>query len=346
MGPGRAGAEPGGRAPWRRTSAGYSPMARPGVAPGTSCARRRPTSSRSSTPPGGVRARRRARLGRGRRLGAGAWHPDRVRTLTALLRAASDGDDPVAPDQRAGPALVLHGPVPAALPARGVLLLAGGAARPALDAPARRPARATSSTTTSPGCGSRARSPGALGWYRALPWSCRRPGRERARAHPARVEYRRPVPRPHRHGGHASISAARLPARDPRGRHPLAPRAAADQRRRTGHRARPNQLASASSSPAGSRLPPTPHARRAGSARPRERRPHRSPAAPTAVVRGVHQLHPIPPRPRSTLPGAPRSSSTGRASCRRVNTRSGPSAVTRSRSGMRRPSSGCPSPRS
>lgn len=40
--------------------------------------------------------------------------------------------------------------------------------------------------------------------------------------------------------------------------------------------------------------------------------------------------------------GSPRLSSTRRASCSRVNTRSGPSAVTRSRSGMRRPSSGCP----
>jgi hypothetical protein len=42
----------------------------------------------------------------------------------------------------------------------------------------------------------------------------------------------------------------------------------------------------------------------------------------------------------------PRLRSTGRASCSRVNTRVGPSAVCRSRSGMRRPSSGCPSPRS
>ena len=42
----------------------------------------------------------------------------------------------------------------------------------------------------------------------------------------------------------------------------------------------------------------------------------------------------------SRPPGSPRLSSTGRASCSRVKTRSGPSAVTRSRSGMRRPSSG------
>ncbi len=48
----------------------------------------------------------------------------------------------------------------------------------------------------------------------------------------------------------------------------------------------------------------------------------------------------------STPPGAPRSSSTGLASCSSSKTRSGPSAVTRSRSGIRRPSSGCPAPRS
>ena len=49
---------------------------------------------------------------------------------------------------------------------------------------------------------------------------------------------------------------------------------------------------------------------------------------------------------RSKPPGAPRLRSSGRASCSRVKSRSGPSAVTRSRSGMRRPSSGCPSPSS
>ena len=48
----------------------------------------------------------------------------------------------------------------------------------------------------------------------------------------------------------------------------------------------------------------------------------------------------------SKLPGGPRLSSTGRASCRSPKARSGPSAVTRSKSGIRRPSSGCPSPRS
>src|SRR5262249_55965652 len=46
----------------------------------------------------------------------------------------------------------------------------------------------------------------------------------------------------------------------------------------------------------------------------------------------------------SKPPGSSKLSSTGRASCSRVKTRSGPSAVTRSRSSMRRPSSGCPSP--
>ena len=67
---------------------------------------------------------------------------------------------------------------------------------------------------------------------------------------------------------------------------------------------------------------------------------------PRAGVRGVDQPHPIRPRRDVEAPGSPRLSSTGRASCSRVKTRSGPSAVTRSRSGMRRPSSGCPSPRS
>ena len=96
-----------------------------------------------------------------------------------------------------------------------------------------------------------------------------------------------------------------------------------------------------------SRRPPTPHARRAGSARPRERRPRRSPAAPRrrrtrrrpTCTRSAHG--PDVDAARLTEVEQHR-----RASCRRVNTRSGPSAVTRSRSGMRRPSSGCPSPRS
>jgi len=48
----------------------------------------------------------------------------------------------------------------------------------------------------------------------------------------------------------------------------------------------------------------------------------------------------------SKPPGSPRLSRIGTASCSRVKTRTEPLAVTRSRSGMRCPSSVCPSPRS
>ncbi len=48
----------------------------------------------------------------------------------------------------------------------------------------------------------------------------------------------------------------------------------------------------------------------------------------------------------SDPPTWPRLSNTALASCSNSKTCTGPSAVTRSRSGIRRPSSGCPSPRS
>jgi hypothetical protein len=66
---------------------------------------------------------------------------------------------------------------------------------------------------------------------------------------------------------------------------------------------------------------------------------------PHPDMHSVDQLHSSRPGVMSNTPGSPRFNSTGRASCSKVNTRSGPSAVTRSRSGMRRPSSGWPSPR-
>src|SRR5215204_5253398 len=62
----------------------------------------------------------------------------------------------------------------------------------------------------------------------------------------------------------------------------------------------------------------------------------------SALISRTRCAHGVMSKP----PASPRLSSTGRASCSRVNTRSGPLAVTRSRSGMRRPSRGCPSPRS
>ena len=68
---------------------------------------------------------------------------------------------------------------------------------------------------------------------------------------------------------------------------------------------------------------------------------------PRAGVLGVDRPGPGPPTARRrTAPGSPRFSNTGRASCSRANTRSGPPAVPRSRSGIRRPTKGCPAPRS
>jgi hypothetical protein len=62
---------------------------------------------------------------------------------------------------------------------------------------------------------------------------------------------------------------------------------------------------------------------------------------PHTVVFGVDELNPIAPWRDVEAAGSSRLRSTGRASCSRVKTRTGPLAVTRSRSGMRRPSSGC-----
>ena len=109
----------------------------------------------------------------------------------------------------------------------------------------------------------------------------------------------------------------------------------------------PNQVVSASGSPGSVRSPtqatcPSGRINTAGGAvtSPSTGSSHTPAyAASTSCTRAAHGV-------MSKPPGSPRLSSTGRASCSRVNTRRGPSAVTRSRSGMRRPSSGCPSPRS
>ena len=93
--------------------------------------------------------------------------------------------------------------------------------------------------------------------------------------------------------------------------------------------------------------PPRPHARRAGPGQreapppsPRTGSSH-SPVCLASINRARSAQ-----REMSKAPGWPKLNRTGRESRNRPNTRSGPSTVCKSRSGMRRPSSGCPSPRS
>ena len=67
---------------------------------------------------------------------------------------------------------------------------------------------------------------------------------------------------------------------------------------------------------------------------------------PLANLFSIDQLDPIGPRRNFEAAGLTEVEQHRPGSCSRVNTRGGPPAVSRSRSGMRRPSSGCPAPRS
>ena len=146
-------------APSHPTSGATPPW--PGRAGGstTRCARRRPTSWRSWTPPGW-----RARTSSGHDWGGmvawalGAWHPDRLRTLTVLSvpHPAAMAKAMVTSDQALRSYYM--GRVPAAAPARAP---AAGPGRqgPARHAAQRRPLARGRRRTTSPGCRSRARSP-------------------------------------------------------------------------------------------------------------------------------------------------------------------------------------------
>jgi hypothetical protein len=67
---------------------------------------------------------------------------------------------------------------------------------------------------------------------------------------------------------------------------------------------------------------------------------------PHARVLGVDEPDSIRPRRDVETAGFTEVEEHGPGVVQQVNTRVGPSAVCRSTSGMRRPSSGCPSPRS
>ena len=67
---------------------------------------------------------------------------------------------------------------------------------------------------------------------------------------------------------------------------------------------------------------------------------------PRAMVHGVDQLDPVGPWRRVETPGPAEVEEYRTRGVQQAETRTGPSAVSRSTSGMRRPSNGCPSPRS
>ena len=171
----------------------------------------------------------------------GAWHPDRVRTLTVLSvpHPAAMAKAMVTSDQAA--AVVLHGRCsscpscpsgccwPGTARALRGMLRGGGLSR---EAAAHYVAR-----MQEPGALS-----AALGWYRALPFGARdRVGTVR-------------VPTLHvwstgdaflgraAHRGDGAVRRRPLPARDPGRRQPLDPGAGRRPRRRADHRARPHRL--------------------------------------------------------------------------------------------------------
>ena len=78
----------------------------------------------------------------------------------------------------------------------------------------------------------RMREPGALtaalGWYRALPWSCRDPVGTGSGADAARVEHRRRVPRPRGTEATAALRRRAVPARGAPGRRHWIPELAPD----------------------------------------------------------------------------------------------------------------------
>ena len=123
-----------------------------------------------------ARARRRPRLGRHRRVGARRVAPRPGAHADRGVGPPPRGDAEGLRHQRPGAALVLHGPVPAAAPPRAASC-SPRRAPAAPHAPARWAARRRGRPLRRSACASRARSPAALGWYRALPWSCARPGR-------------------------------------------------------------------------------------------------------------------------------------------------------------------------
>ena len=207
LGPGAPGAAPGaGCAPSPPTSAATPPWPGPRGRGRLPAARDRPpTSSRCSTPPGW-----RARTSSGTTGAAivawalAAWHPDRVRTLTALSvpHPAAMAQAMVTSDQALRSYYMAR--VPAAVPAR-----AAAAGRRRRGRCAGCCAAAGCPTRPSTHYVARMREPGALARAaRLVPRAAAerpRPGGHRARADAARVEHRRRLPRPRGHRGHRAV---------------------------------------------------------------------------------------------------------------------------------------------
>ena len=195
-----------GCAPSRRTSAGYSPMARPrgrrhyrlretagDVLALLDAAGPRAARTSSATTWGGMVA-----------WALGAWHPDRVRTLTALSVAAPRGHGrrPWSPATRhCGRTTWALFQLPL-LPERLLLSRGGNAAAP--DAARRRPVQGGGRPLRRAHAGAgrpvrRARLVPRAALQRA------RPGREGPGADAARLEHRRRLPRPGRHRGDRAV---------------------------------------------------------------------------------------------------------------------------------------------